>query len=119
MTSSRTNPPDSDLRAVLEGIRHWADKHLDNSSPAQVAEVLAVSAFLVGLNMGWANPAQAAGLLRETADEVPSVSDYVRALADDLAGLSARAAQHDRPRRRGAFSVDPLAALTMPPFALN
>jgi hypothetical protein len=119
MTSSRTNPPDSDLRAVLEGIRHWADRYLDDSSPPQVAEVLAVSAFLVGLNMGWANPAQAAGLLRETAEEVPSVSDYTRALADDLAGLTARAAHGDRPRRRGAFSVDPVAVLMIPPFALN
>jgi hypothetical protein len=119
MTPSQPDRPDSDLRAVLDGIRHWADRYLDDSNPAGVAEVLAVSAFLVGLNMGWANPAQAAGLLRETAEDVPSVSDYTRALADDLAGLAGGASRHDRPRRKGLLSVDRVALLMIPPFTLN
>jgi hypothetical protein len=119
MTPSQSNPPDSDLRAVLEGIRQWADRYLDDSSPPQVAEVLAVSAFLVGLNMGWASPAQAAGLLRETAEEVPSVSDYTRTLADELARLRAAAPDDRRPQRKGSLSVDHVAIAMLPPFLLN
>jgi hypothetical protein len=119
MTASPSNRPDSDLSAVLEGVRHWAGRYLDNASPAQVAEVLAVSAFLVGLNMGWANPAQAAGLLRETAQQAPSVGDYTRTLADALAGLNAGAAADHRGRLRGLLSIEPAAVAILPPFLLN
>jgi hypothetical protein len=119
MASSQADRPASDLRAVLDGIRQWVDRHLEDTTPAQVTEVLAVSAFLVGLNMAWANPAQAAGLLRETAEQVPSVGDYTRTLADDLARVGEGAARDIRSERKGAFSVEPVALATLPPFLLN
>lgn len=119
MASSQSDQPQSGLRAVLDGIQQWAGRYLDDASPAQVGEVLAVSAFLVGLNMGWANPAQAAALLRQTAEDVPSVSAYTRALADDLARLNGEPAGDDRPPRKGPLSVDLVAASLIPPFLLN
>jgi hypothetical protein len=118
MAASQPDRPDSDLKAVLDGIRQWVDRRVCDSSPPQVAEVLAVSAFLVGLNMGWANPAQAAGLLRETAEQVPSVGDYTRTLADELARLP-RTSQDEPPRRKGPLSVHPAVLATLPPFLLN
>ncbi len=119
MILQQGDPLESDLTTVLARIRHWAERYYDDSSPVQVTEVLVVSAFLVGLNMGWASPAQAARLLRETALEMPSASSYARALADALTGLTPATAHDDlsapgEPQARGAE-----IGSTMSPFAFN
>jgi hypothetical protein len=119
MTLLGSDPPESDLTTVLARIQHWAERYYDDSSPVQVAEVLVVSAFLVGLNMGWANPAQAAGLLRETAVEMPSASSYARALADALAGPTPAAAQDDLSASGEPPAPCPAIGSTMPPLSLN
>lgn len=61
----------------------------DDSSPAQVTEVLVVFAFLVGAKMGSTRPGAATALLNYMEEEMPSASEHVSALVDALAGLRA------------------------------
>lgn len=61
----------------------------DDSSPAQVTEVLVVFALLVGAKMGSVHPGAAAALLDYMEEEMASADERVSALVEALAGLRA------------------------------
>jgi hypothetical protein len=90
MTQAETDPRE-DPSAVLAHLSQWAARFHDEESPAEVTDVLASFAFMVGLNMAVADAKFAAALLRRLDEVMPSAGAYARIMARMLAQPCARA----------------------------
>jgi len=74
-------PRGSGPGAMFTYLTEWTAKFHDSSSPTQVTDVLVSFAFLVGVNLGAANPPVSAAFLRQMETEMPSANGKARQLA--------------------------------------
>ena len=80
----RVELPDVDTAAVLAHVKEWAAPFHDDSSPAQVTDVLVGFAFVMGISLALGNPIFAAALLRRLEEEMPTASASARATAQGI-----------------------------------
>lgn len=113
------DPPRFDPPAALTQMQEWAAMFCDDSSPAQVAEVLVVFALLVGAKMGSVHPGAAAALLNHMEEEMPSASEHVSALVDALAGLRAPSVSGSTRFQVGSLGGLIFGRPEMAPFSKN
>lgn len=105
--------PELDTGAVFALLKEWAAPFHDDSSPAQVTDVLVGFTFVVGLSLAVADPAIAAALLHRLEEEMPSASASARTTAQGILdsltagpngkGRPSPATPRPSPRRRGCL----------------
>ena len=80
----RAGSPQVDPGAVFTYVSGWAAQFRDDSSPAQVTDVLVAFAFVAGVSFAAAGPVPAAAFLRRVEEDMPSASKLARSLARAL-----------------------------------
>lgn len=96
MTGQRqTGPISVDTGAVFALLTEWAAQFHDDSSPAQVTDVLMVFAFVAGLNLALAGPEAAVAFLRWLEVEMPSAGQHARSLAQRMLDSMTREQRQD------------------------
>ena len=91
----------------------------DDSSPAQVTEVLVVFALLAGSKMSSAHPGATAALLDYMEEEMPSASAHVGALVEALAGSRAPCTSGSTRFQAGSLRGQIFRRPEMAPFSKN
>jgi hypothetical protein len=103
----RARSPQVDPGAVFTCVSEWAAQFHDESSPAQVTDVLVAFAFVAGVSFAAAGPATAGAFLCRVEEEMPSASKLARLLARALLDSTVDEPREDRGPGPAVFEPSP------------